>query len=81
MIHPIIFKDKCSCGGNLFFVKSDHSTTKSIDNNSGDIVAIKCIKCNATYPIRWNIIDGEPYPILDEELELKKFMEEYTKEN
>ena len=35
MIHPIIFKDKCSCGGNLFFVKSDHSTTKSIDNNSG----------------------------------------------
>ena len=79
MIHPIVFKDKCSCGGNLFFVKSDHSTTETVDN-VGEVIGIKCKKCNARYPIRWNIENGEPYPILDEELELKKFMEEYSKE-
>ena len=80
MIHPIVCKEKCSCGGDLFFVKSDQSTTKTIEN-AGEIIAIKCKKCNATYPIRWNIENGKPYPVLDNELELKKFMEEYTKEN
>ena len=79
MIHPVVFKDKCSCGGNLFFVKSNHATVEEIDN-VGEVVGIKCKKCGATYPIRWNIENGEPYPILDEELELKKFMEEYSKE-
>jgi hypothetical protein len=70
----MIFKDKCACGGDLFYVSEDGT----IDfEQSSDIYCMRCNKCARSYSIRW---DGDdPYPVISKDDEMHKFMENFKK--
>ena len=73
MVHPVLFNNRCSCGGEL--LKVNRSGNKA---NAGDeIVGYKCSKCKDNYFVQWNTTTGEPKPLFSKEESIKNFLDIY----
>lgn len=73
MVHPILFKDKCSCGGKLSRVNRYGKEARSDD----DVVGLKCDSCKDTYFIQWDVATGEPKPLFSKEDTISSFLNMY----
>lgn len=73
MVHPILFKDKCSCGGKLQKVNRYGQEARADD----DIVGLKCDSCKYVYFIKWDISTGEPRPLFSKEDTIQNFLFKY----
>ena len=75
MVHPVIFKDRCSCGGYLYNVNSRGDMADSSD----EICSMRCKSCRTDYFVSWDITTGEPKPLLSKDEAIKQFMSDYAK--
>jgi hypothetical protein len=71
MIYPVIFKDKCSCGGELCY-KTINDTYLDEYDDSIEVLCIRCRSCGKSYSVRW--VDRSPYPILNPDNEMSEFL-------
>ena len=85
MIYPVIFKDKCSCGGKLVLVLSGmngHNNSDDTHNKTGcsgrAILGMKCSVCGVAYQVKWDLESGEPTPIISRKSALSDFLAFYA---
>ena len=78
MIHPVLFRNKCSCGGKLQFVtKSGKRSAIPNDgkmDESEEIIRIECELCGDVYSAKWDINTGAAMPIIDKESAYADFL-------
>jgi hypothetical protein len=75
MIYPVIFRDKCSCGGDLYFVTEDDELKRN-PNPEDSVYCMTCIKCKKKYSIKWNT-NQPPRPVSDLDGEMSRFIEAF----
>ena len=73
MVHPILFKNKCSCGGKLQKVNRYGREARADD----DVVGLRCDSCKDIYFIQWDISTGEPKPLFSKENTIENFLLKY----
>ena len=78
MMHPVLFRNKCSCGGRLLFVtKSGKRSAMPCDGKADEIeeiTRIECELCGDVYSARWDIYTGAAMPIIDKEAAYAGFL-------
>ena len=75
-MHPVVFKDKCSCGGKLLYVtkSGERGMISHAGSGTGEISHIVCELCGDKYAINWDIDTGEARPIIDRESAYADFL-------
>lgn len=73
MVHPVLFKDKCSCGGNLYKVNKFGSKAELGD----EVVGLRCDSCRDVYFVSWDIATGEPKPLFSKKESIDSFLSKY----
>ena len=78
MMHPVVFPNKCSCGGRLLFVtKSGKRSVVPMDGKADEIeeiTRIECELCGDVYYAKWDINTGAVMPIVDKESAYADFL-------
>lgn len=75
MVHPILFKDKCSCGGKLYKVNK-YGTKADLGE---EVIGLKCDRCKDVYFMSWDTNTGEPRPLFSKDDAINSFLSEYKK--
>lgn len=73
MVHPVLFRDRCSCGGKLLKINR-------LGNQAGpsdEIIGFKCDSCRDYYFAQWDTSTGEPRPLFSKENSIKEFLDKY----
>lgn len=79
-MYPVVFKDKCCCGGKLSYVCSGDKFRDASSCAKGAQFMV-CDSCGHRYRIKWDVENGEPSPIIDWESALADFLSHYEKCN
>lgn len=75
MVHPVLFKDRCSCGGRLHRVDKFGNKVTSSDEVSG----LRCDSCKEIYFISWDISTDEPKPLFSKKDAINSFLYNFKK--
>lgn len=73
MVHPVVFKDKCSCGGTLYKVNK-YGTEADLGD---EVVGLRCSLCKEIYFVSWDTVTGEPKPLISKEDTISSFLSKY----